>query len=101
MDISSFIPATAAINSSPTKHQISVSHSCLPQLLFHSSRATTAFQKLQPKQTGPKWRSHHRVFSYHQSSSTWWLPDLLILFIFLIVFLKLPTELQHKKKTSL
>ena len=52
-DISSFQPA-AALKSSTAKHQISISNSYFPQLLFNSPPATAAFQQLQPNQTDPK-----------------------------------------------
>ena len=52
-DISPRKPTATAANSTPAKHQISASSSCFSQLLFHSSTATAASQKLQPKQTDP------------------------------------------------
>jgi hypothetical protein len=53
--ISSFKTATAAINSTFTKHQISTFSSCFLQLLSNSSPATAASQQQQPKQTDPKY----------------------------------------------
>jgi hypothetical protein len=52
--ISSFKTATAPINSTFTKHQISTFSSCFLQLLSSSSPATAASQQQQPKQTDPK-----------------------------------------------
>jgi hypothetical protein len=40
------------MKSTPTKHQISDSNSCFPQMLFHSPPATAAFQQLVRKRIG-------------------------------------------------